>query len=573
MRWLLVSLAQTHEKFPKSEECRDIIEGKLPKSPQNGPTMADDLIAVDARYQQAFQRANSTIEPTALVTLCLVGLILRCASFLMYPNIAHPDEVYDYLEQGYQLAAGYGTHVWAYEVGMRSYLLPGILDLIIRLGLLISTSPQFYLGAVSLFLSCTSLVIIIAAYLWGSEAAGQTGAVVCGFFAAVWYELVYFAPHALSETFATNFLVVACLLCSLKRVNSKLLWNILAGISLAVAVFVRIQLAPAGLALLLWTWWVGGIRRPMALGVTFAVTFMIFGLSDWITYKYPFQSVALNVLVNTLGGVGSGYGTMPVYYYLDLELRYDGGLLLLVLIGCLAAVTRFPLLFLEAAVILCSHSLIVHKEYRFIYPAMPFAVTLVGIAATDLTMALTKGTSRQVQIGAVAAMLSLWAGVSWAQAFDGPFRQQWFRGSGEIAAANWISKIENVCGIGVYIIHRSALAGLSRFHHDAPVIYKASSATFSDASNAFNVVIAPDNNLPLDQRFKLRHCWSDGFNDGTVNRRMPRVCVLERPGSCTPGAASDPDPDAPWLRLRQPWRSILERIKREQESDAPLSDG
>ncbi|HEX5327780.1 MAG TPA: hypothetical protein VFW75_14015, partial [Acetobacteraceae bacterium] len=361
--------------------------------------------------------------------------------------------------------------------------------------------------------------------------------------------------------FATNFLVLACLLGSIEAAADWGWRNLCAGACLAIAVFVRVQLAPAAVVLMLWVIWQRGTRRALPVIVAFAATIIVLGVSDCITYRYPFQSLAVDIIANTVGGISSGFSMSPPYYYADLELHYDGGFAILMLIGCLWGGWRMPLLLLEAAAIVLPHSLLPHKEYRFIYPALPFVLTLAGIATADLIELVVR--DRPFQIRPVAAVIAvlLWTGASWAQAADGPFHREWFRGSGEIAASRWIAGLRAVCGIAAYEVHASALAGFVRYHHDVPVLYISNPGHLQSAWRSFNVVIAMDDNLPASVPFRLDKCWQNGFNEASTNRRMPAVCVLRRGGTCQPGAESDIGTGSPWELLRQPWRDIIERLK------------
>ena len=496
----------------------------------------------------------------ALSSICLVALILRCAVGWEREYIVAPDETYNYLEQAFRLAFGYGTHIWAYDIGFRSYLFPGILSLIMRAAGSIVNRPGFYVGAVTLFMSCLSLSVVVASYVWARITNGFLGAVVAGMIAAVWYELIYFAPHALSEVFATNFLVMACLVYSVNPAGDSRFQDICLAACLAVAVFVRVQLTPAAGVLLLWMLWQRGPRGSLLVLASFLGTFTALGFSDLITYRYPFQSIILNVLINTVGGISNGYGTSSIYRYLDLELHYNGGVAILIFLGCIIAGLRMPLLLLEPISIVVPHSLLAHKEYRFIYPAIPFMVALAAIATTDLVKLISPERPSFARPMVAALAVAVWSGGSLAQAAEGPFRREWFRASGEIAAAQWISELHGVCGVGSYLIHASALAGLVRFHHDVSVLTILVPEHFRAAAPGFNVLIATDDRLPADPDFRLEKCWANGFNEASYNVRMPEVCVLRRAGTCQPGAVSDPDPDSPLPRLRQPWHDIIERM-------------
>jgi phosphatidylinositol glycan class B len=480
-----------------------------------------------------------------LAGICLVALLLRLRVGIGSHYLIHPDETFDYLEQGFRLAFGYGTQVWTYEDGVRSYIFPALLAAVMKLGALFGARPAAPLDAVAVFMSLLSLSIVVTAFLWGRRAAGIIGAGITGSLAAVWFELIYFAPHALSEVVATNFLVVAAYLCpdQAHATTSAWRWRWL-GACLGMTFIFRIQLAPAILVIGLWLLAKHGWRTALHVSVVAAIPVIAAGMLDWATYRYPFQSFILNFWANTVGGVASHYGTEPFYYLIDLEIHYQTGIFALVVLGCIVAGLRLPLVLAIAATIVVTHSLIGHKEYRFIYPALPFVFVLVGVATAQLIQRITPQARHTTQYGIATLLVLLWSFASWAQSMEGPFRREWFRNSGELAAARFIAALPNVCGIAFYNIP-DAPPGKVQLNHDVPVFGLTQPEQFDKDYRSFNVVIAPDDNLPPGHAFTLDHCWEDGFNEASYNRRQPHVCVLTRPAECVPGAIANPDPNRP----------------------------
>src|ERR1700716_2210650 len=130
-------------------------------------------------------------ERRALWMLLTLGAATRLAAFLLHPAL-HPDEFFQYLEPAWKQLHGYGWTTWEWMVGLRSWVLPGyhgawmaLLDLIaIRDG---GTQQAF----LQLHWAAATLLLIPIAY----RAGGFFAAVLC----ALWPELLYFAPHTLTE--------------------------------------------------------------------------------------------------------------------------------------------------------------------------------------------------------------------------------------------------------------------------------------------------------------------------------------------------------------------------------------
>ena len=108
------------------------------------------------------------------------------------------------------------------------------------------------------------------------------------------------------------------------------------------------------------------------------------GVLDWLTLGTPFRSIWLNVWLNIAKGVSSGYGTMPASYFLVAPILFWGAVpAILVVTQFLFAARRFPALAAVVAVIFLTQSMIGHKEWRFIFPALPLLMSLCGTPAAS----------------------------------------------------------------------------------------------------------------------------------------------------------------------------------------------
>lgn len=70
-------------------------------------------------------------------------------------------------------------------------------------------SPENYQTVIYIFMDILSLLPVACGFLWGLRAFGLVGALVVGFVNASWPELLYFAPHTLTEFAAGNIFVSA----------------------------------------------------------------------------------------------------------------------------------------------------------------------------------------------------------------------------------------------------------------------------------------------------------------------------------------------------------------------------
>jgi hypothetical protein len=501
------------------------------------------------------RRGFGALDLALLGLLLVLAFALRLRVGIDSTYIVHPDETFDYLEQGFRLVFGYGSFTWTYQHGLRSYVFPAILAGLFKLGVLLDLRPGAQLNMIAGFMSLLSLSIVACAFVWGHRVASTLGALLAGFLGATWFELVHFAPKTLQEVLATNVLVIAACLCpdrlprrpggadGTPMSRRRLVWL---AICLGLTAALRVQLAPAALVIGLWMLWHDPRRALLLVLPISALPVLAFGLLDWATYSYPFQSFILNVWANTAGGVSAYYSRQPFYALLNVQAHYQGGGAF-VAIGllALAGAFRLPLPALIAASVYGAHALIGHKEYRFIYPAMPLVMVLAGIGTAMLVDLVRRQLPRLVTPALVGGALAAWGFVSLHAATDGPFRREWHRASGMIEAARHIAARPQVCGVGGYGIAWSALPGYVRLRHDVPMHIVSTPARFAEDAVSFDVVIAPDDNLPPEGIFTLSRCWDNGWNEASQNQRRPRICVLERSGPCRPGAINDVDRDRP----------------------------
>ena len=150
-----------------------------------------------------------------------------------------------------------------------------------------------------------------------------------------------------------------------------------------LAVSFRIQLAPAVAFAVLYICRSNWRARTPAVAAGLLLPIVGFGLVDWFTWSYPFQSFTRNFWVNVIEQRSLVYGTEPWYWYEVVLAKHFGPMLLFALLG----VRRSPFLGWLALIILLSHSVIGHKEARFLYPLTPMVITLAALGIVEVAEA------------------------------------------------------------------------------------------------------------------------------------------------------------------------------------------
>ena len=321
--------------------------------------------------------ARTPDQPTwKLLPLVLaLAFAVRAAVALTGDFVLHPDEIMQYLEPAHRLAFGNGVTYWEYFYGARSWLVPGLVAAVLKLFDLAGLDePFWYVGGVKLLFCALSLAVPAAMYCFARRHFSETAARVALVAGAFWYELAAFAHKPLTEFVATAPLVGLLALCARPSLDRlRVVW-LAAGLAVLVGA-IRMQYAPVALVLLLIVF-LRTRRKLLLASATAALAFAV-GIFDALTWDAGlFHSYVTNLRFNLIDS-GSLSGTGPVYQLPVWFAIAGGGLSVLCLAGALRSPRRYGLLLGLIAVVLAIHSVPAHKEYRFVFAAIPLWL-LVG---------------------------------------------------------------------------------------------------------------------------------------------------------------------------------------------------
>jgi phosphatidylinositol glycan class B len=405
----------------------------------------------------------------ALPAVLLVAFAIRIWVFWTQPSIIFVDETFQYFEQGHRLAFGTGVVPWEFVDGIRSWLLPGVIAGIMRLTALLGDDPLLYVRLTRSLCAALSLVVVFVGFRVGQRQFGLPGAIAAGGFCAIWYSLIYFAPVVMTEVIAAHVAIAAIYMDQAGAAgdNPDRRRLLTVGALMGLAACLRFQYAPPLLAAALfqhrlyWAHW-----RFLLLG-GLAVVVPVGGMLDAITLGAPFQSIWLNFTRNTIDHVSSGMGTEGTSYYLAYLVvmlgTAAGPAAALLILGAV----RMPALAIAAAVTLLLHSLVPHKEVRFIYLTIAVAPILIGLGSAWLIDRLAHD-RRSVTAGAATLFLLLGALVS-SHTGTGPlgWRSQAVRASVQATLAAHAEPA--MCGLLVRDVWFWRSGGYTYLNRDVPL--------------------------------------------------------------------------------------------------------
>ena len=449
-----------------------------------------------------------------LAAFLLIGLFLRVDRAMRHPRLVHPDEVFQTEEPAHRLAYGYGVVTWEWRLGIRSWVFPAILAGVMRGTGWLGAGSSGYLLGIATALSLTSLTAVWFGFVWAKQTGGLGAAIIAAGACTVWYELVIFASTALTEVVAAHLLLPGLYLGAYAEEIPERRRMFLAGILCGTALSLRIQLTPAVAFAAFCFCRSNWRRRPLPLTLGILVPIVVFAFVDMFTWSYPLQSFVRYFWVNVVEGRSEVYGTQPWYWYLEILLYHLGPMAILAVLGA----RRSPFLGGVALIVLASHTVLRHKEVRFLYPVIPIVVTLASLGIVQIAVVLrSKWEDRPwLRSGGIAVGLAF---CTLTSGFLAP-RFSWWPGVDGAAVLDRVSRDSTVCGLGVYQMPWFVTGGYTHLHRPIPIFLVQEDSELDKGTIGFNVLVTGAVLAHRAPNFQLVDCVND-------------ACMYRREGTCT----------------------------------------
>ncbi len=463
----------------------------------------------------------------ALAALVVLAIALRLQPILVEPSAVWPDEIFQTAEPAHRLVFGSGLIAWEFQLGVRSWLLPGAVAAVMELSRIAGDGPDYYLPLTAVVLGALAAAPVVCCFLWCRPFFGLSGALLSGLAVAIAPELVYFGARTLSEVIAGHLLAVALYVLEPGHRVTGRRRPFAGGALLGLTFVIRVQLAPALTLAALWTNWRADRDRLVATFLGAAVIVGAAGLLDALTLGQPWASLWRYILYNLYYGVSSTFGVEPWWYYLLGELGVWSSaaptLLLLAAIGA----WRLPMLLAVLIVIIAVHSGIAHKEYRFIYPAVVLVTVLAGLGLAQMASWARDWFIGRAALRPLAVLASIGFALGWwclvsLQVWNGAtivaYRK---RMHDSLAAASFVAHGPAPCGIGLYGLGGEdwgVYGGYTHFHRDTPMYWPKNEAALVAAADEFDTLLYTKP-LPRELGFATLRC-------------IGQVCVAQRAGEC-----------------------------------------
>ncbi len=306
--------------------------------------------------------------------------VTRVAVALTGDFILHPDEIYQYLEPAHANVFGNGLYTWEFAAGARSYLIPGFVTGVLYMFKILGLdSPNYYIPGVKIVFCTISLLLPASMYFFARNTWNERAGVIAFLLGCFWYEFVGFAHKPLSDM-TSCYLIAAAMACASDRDKRPAMLALSAAL-MALSFGIRFQTVILTVPFALLCLIDLNFRQRMTYVVTGIAGLAVVGVLDHVAWGGLFHSVMLNIQSNLEANklLDLSYQP-PAHQFLLWFTVASSGLFWVAMAFALKNFKRYGMCLLLLTLFFATHSLLLHKEYRFAYPWLPLWL----MAAADL---------------------------------------------------------------------------------------------------------------------------------------------------------------------------------------------
>lgn len=407
----------------------------------------------------------SRASQLALVAIFVLGLIARGIIAPLTPGFVHPDEHQQYVEFPFGMVHGYNVQYWEQERGIRHYLYPATVAAAISVMDAVGIGDPLVQSAALRTALSGGVLLVIMLFAWRWLHEGKTAAAFClALMAAASPDLIFMTTRTLSETAATIPFLLALYCFDKRPLVAGLLLGAMFAIRLQCVFFIpAVGLTALGQDLYNKIPWKQSKLLWLSIGLTLSL--LVVGAIDYFTFGAWFHTARQSIAAQVVEDIASDFGVEPWYYYLymiTINVVTASPLLLIALL----VVHRYPLYVMPAVMFILGHSLVGHKEFRFIWPTVPLLFILASLALQELLERIETKSGR-ISFAALFALCFL-GGAAWhAKLIDWRPRPSTI-GVRTLAMVGRQDDIQGVVVVGMYDYH-----GGNYFYlrHNVPLDY------------------------------------------------------------------------------------------------------
>ncbi|KAL7405715.1 hypothetical protein ABVT39_006176 [Epinephelus coioides] len=327
---------------------------------------------------------NDGVLRTRVAVFAVVFRLINC--FLVQTSFV-PDEYWQSLEVSHRMVFNYGYLTWEWKAGIRGFTYPLFFAFIYKILYFINYDSVYLL----IWLPRITQALLAAAadvkFFFLIQTLESHDVAKWTFFCHMcsWFSW-YCCTRTLTNSMETTITCLALFYFPLpgsKTHSSKIYLTLV-----ALAVIVRPTALIVWFPLLLYHFWQEDNKLRLITHYVIpigALAVVISTVIDCMFYE-KWTMVQFNFLkFNVLHSVADFYGSHPWHWYFTQGFPVViGPHLPLFLHGCSLAFKRYKILLAVVIWTIAVYSLLPHKEFRFIYPVLPFCMIFCGTSLANL---------------------------------------------------------------------------------------------------------------------------------------------------------------------------------------------
>ena len=321
--------------------------------------------------------------------ILLTAVIAYTVTAINSKGYYHGDEHYQIIEFS---GIKSGTHTanelaWEYNANIRSALMPSVCYGLFSMLNFISITDPYTQTAILRILTGLLCIFVIQLFIKSNDSIvnknNKTAFLILSFF--LWFLPVLNVRFS-SETLSGITFLFAVSILQLEKFNSKRFSYFVIGAILGISFLCRFQSVILSIGLIGWLVFINKTALNKLIQLLFGVTVIIvLGvlIDCWFYQKFVISFYNYFHVFSTTDDLSSSFGTLPWYYYILYLIKFPFFPIgILILLSFIILIIKSPKSIIVWTVIpfIIIHSLIHHKEERFLFPIVNFLPVILILA-------------------------------------------------------------------------------------------------------------------------------------------------------------------------------------------------
>jgi len=329
-----------------------------------------------------YKLTNLLTSKTLICFLFIIAFLERIIMAIIRSGYNHPHEIYRVLEPARKFIFGSSVSIYEFDLKMLSYI-PVLFHTIIIKALILSgvENPLYQTKILRLFYASLSMITVYGLYFCLKKFTNKKWAASGLLYVVLWFPFSYWQIHLFENILVSNILFLLIIFYLVQENKLSFALNLFAGTLLGLMFFIRFQSAFIPILFLIITVLDRRYKAIIPAISGFIVALIAFGYIDSLYgipfLEAPFKNFDFNIMHS---GATRNFGAQSPIYYFTHMFKFYSPLIFIILIPAIysGSFVAKRISFLALGYLLI-HTIIAHKEFRFIFPILPI-LPVIGIA-------------------------------------------------------------------------------------------------------------------------------------------------------------------------------------------------